>query len=383
MGNLPKIVTQRLRGEASEHAHPDADLISAFVENSLRQPERNQILEHLASCANCREVVALSLPEQADVIRAGARPAGWPWLSSPALRWGALAACVAVVGVAVTLRYESRSKSRQLVAQSPEVQRTEMHGMNETTVPPPSPPKSEAVSQVPSQPSVGAPNAASAGKLRLKAAPSQPVAPLAADKELSDAAVALQRKSVLAESGATEASAGTEAAPQVPSSAMDELVPGRAKDMPLESQAYKAKAAVGGAMLVKPTMSASALAVNKAALPSATKLLPRWTLSSDGTLQRSFDSGNTWETIPVPTQAILRALAANGLDIWVGGSGGALYHSSDAGQHWTQVRPTANGEVLTADIIGVEFTDPQHGTLTTSAKESWVTDDSGQSWQKK
>jgi photosystem II stability/assembly factor-like uncharacterized protein len=76
-------------------------------------------------------------------------------------------------------------------------------------------------------------------------------------------------------------------------------------------------------------------------------------------------------------------LAANGLDIWVGGTKGALYHSSDAGQHWMQVRPFANGEVLTADIIGVEFTDPQHGTLTTSAKESWVTDDAGQSWQKK
>jgi len=378
MANLPKIVTQRLRGKASDQAHPDADLISAFVENSLTHRDRNQLLEHLASCANCREVVALSLPEQADVIRAGARPAGSPWLSSPALRWGALAACVAVVGVAVTLRYESRSKSRQLVAQSPEVR-----GMNETVVQPPSPPKSEAPNQLSRQPSVGTGGVGSAAKLRLKAVPREAPTLPAENKKPSDAEVALERKSVLAGTGTTEASAGAEAVSQVPSSAMDELVPGRAKDMPLESQAYKAKAAVGGAMLVKPTTSASALAVNKAALPSATKLLPRWTLSSDGTLQRSFDSGNTWETIPVPTQAILRALAANGLDIWVGGSGGALYHSSDAGQHWTQVRPTANGEVLTADIIGVEFTDPQHGTLTTSAKESWVTADSGQSWQKK
>jgi photosystem II stability/assembly factor-like uncharacterized protein len=160
------------------------------------------------------------------------------------------------------------------------------------------------------------------------------------------------------------------------------MVPGRAKDVPLESQTYKAKAAVGGPMLAKPRPTVSALAVNQAALPSA-RIVPRWTLSSDGTLQRSLDSGNTWETILVPTQAVLRALAANGLDIWVGGSSGALYHSSDAGQHWTQVRPIANGEVLTADIIGVEFTDLQHGTLTTSAKETWVTDDAGQSWQKK
>jgi len=128
--------------------------------------------------------------------------------------------------------------------------------------------------------------------------------------------------------------------------------------------------------------SMSALAMNKAAYPS-TVLVPRWTLTSDGTLQRSLDSGATWEAVSVPRQATLRALAANGLDIWVGGSNGALYHSSDAGQHWTQVHPIANGEPLSADIIGVEFTDLQHGTLTTSAKETWVTADAGQSWLKK
>jgi len=382
MADLPKIVIQRLQGKARDQAHPDLDLISAFVENSLTQRDRNQVLEHLAHCSDCREVVALSLPEQADVVRAETQPAGSPWLSWRVLRWGTLAACVAVVGAAVTIRYESRSKFRQLIAaQSPEVQR-----MNETVIQPASPLKpdsAKAANRVSSQPSVSTEGVGTAAKMRLKAAPSKAATPQAADREPSEASTALQRKSVLAETGTAEVSAGAEPAPQAASGPMDELVPGRAKDMPLESQTYKAQAAVGGAMLAQPTMSASGLAVNKTALVPTIKLLPRWTLTSDGTLQRSLDSGNTWETIPVPTQAILRALAANGLHIWVGGSGGALYHSSDAGQHWTQVRPTANGEVLTADIIGVEFTDPQHGTLSTSTKETWVTDDSGQSWQKK
>jgi photosystem II stability/assembly factor-like uncharacterized protein len=126
-----------------------------------------------------------------------------------------------------------------------------------------------------------------------------------------------------------------------------------------------------------------ALALNKPLSFPASGLFPRWTLTSDGTLQRSLDSGKTWETIPVSSQANFRALAANGLDIWVGGAKGALYHSSDAGQHWTQVRPIANGELLSSDIIGVEFPDPQHGTLSTSAQETWTTDDAGLSWQKK
>ena len=109
---------------------------------------------------------------------------------------------------------------------------------------------------------------------------------------------------------------------------------------------------------------------------------PRWTLSSDGTLQRSRDSGRTWQTIPVSSNTIFRALAANGLNIWVGGAAGALFHSSDAGQHWTQVRPVVNGEALAGDIIGVEFTDTLHGKLTTSTEEIWITADAGQTWQK-
>ena len=38
---------------------------------------------------------------------------------------------------------------------------------------------------------------------------------------------------------------------------------------------------------------------------------------------------------------VFRALAANDSDIWVGGAAGALYHSSDAGQHWIRVYPAA------------------------------------------
>jgi photosystem II stability/assembly factor-like uncharacterized protein len=111
-------------------------------------------------------------------------------------------------------------------------------------------------------------------------------------------------------------------------------------------------------------------------------LVPRWTLSADGTLQRSLDSGRSWQTIPVSSQTIFRALSANGLDIWVGGAAGALFHSADAGQHWTQVRPVVNGEALTDDIIGVEFRDALHGKLTSARQETWITADTGQTWQK-
>ena len=109
---------------------------------------------------------------------------------------------------------------------------------------------------------------------------------------------------------------------------------------------------------------------------------PRWTLSADGVLQRSFDSGKTWQAIPVASNVVLRALAANDSDVWVGGAAGALYHSSDAGQHWLRVYPAADGQPLTANILTVEFSDAQHGRLTTSTHETWTTSDAGDTWQR-
>jgi photosystem II stability/assembly factor-like uncharacterized protein len=108
----------------------------------------------------------------------------------------------------------------------------------------------------------------------------------------------------------------------------------------------------------------------------------RWTLSAEGLLQRSFDSGKTWQTIPVASNVVFRALAANDSDIWVGGAAGALYHSSNAGQHWVQINPMADGKPLAADIVTVEFDDTQHGKLTTSDHEIWTTSNAGDTWQK-
>ena len=109
----------------------------------------------------------------------------------------------------------------------------------------------------------------------------------------------------------------------------------------------------------------------------------RWTLSSDGQLQRSVDSGKTWQAIAVAPNAVFRALAANGPDIWVGGPAGLLYHSIDAGTNWVQVKPAVDKTTLSSDIAAIEFTDPLHGKLTTANGEIWLTANGGQTWEKK
>lgn len=147
-------------------------------------------------------------------------------------------------------------------------------------------------------------------------------------------------------------------------------------------------------------------------------VLARWTITPTGGLQRSVDQGKTWQdvnvlasTIPASNFAdldstaetvvakekdsrkkslkretiaplVFRAVSASGAEVWAGGSQAALYHSSDGGDHWTRVIPSWAGAILAGDIIGLEFSDPQHGAVTTSTPEIWTTADAGQSWRK-
>jgi photosystem II stability/assembly factor-like uncharacterized protein len=166
---------------------------------------------------------------------------------------------------------------------------------------------------------------------------------------------------------------------------------------------------------------------------------PQWVVTATGSLQRSFDQGNSWQDVNVsenlslpangrsttelaalaPSRSsasvssapvskdsqqeltkqssaqkgarkkstpaappVFRTVVANGGDVWAGGSNAALYHSVDAGNHWTQVVPVAAGASLTGDVLRIEFTDAQHGKVDTSTSETWLTADSGQTWQK-
>ena len=68
MEKLSKIVASKLaQGTGalppSAVSHPDPDLLTAFVECSLPEWERVQVVGHLAECTRCRDVVALAQPE--------------------------------------------------------------------------------------------------------------------------------------------------------------------------------------------------------------------------------------------------------------------------------------------------------------------------------
>ncbi|HXZ31525.1 MAG TPA: YCF48-related protein [Terriglobales bacterium] len=372
MTQVPKLVIQRLQPDAKLERHPDADLMNAFVENMLNRHERNQVLDHLAHCPDCREIVVLSFPENVN-LEVGPAARARAWLSWPVLRWAGMAACIVVVGTAVTLHFESRSKSRQLIA----AQSVEGVNSGQNPVQSTAPGREVKAENLPSVQALGgarqSPIAAS-----KRTASRVPASRVLATETRDTVSLDGQPNSELQSTSTLQARVMAEPT-AAPNSSGNELVPGRAKEV--ESAPFTANRAGFAGPVLK--QKVAALAVTKGMLSPAARMAPKWALSSEGILQRSFDAGKSWETIPVDSQATFRALAANGMDIWVGGANGALYHSADAGEHWTRVQPVANGELLTADIIGVEFTDTQHGRISTSAHETWTTEDAGQTWQKK
>lgn len=93
---------QRLKARPEPKVHPDPDLLTAYIERALPPGERSQVVQHLAECGYCREIVSLSLPGQPEQVVAPPVPVRSRWWN-PVYRWGAVAATIAV---AVTLVVE-------------------------------------------------------------------------------------------------------------------------------------------------------------------------------------------------------------------------------------------------------------------------------------
>jgi len=111
LAEIPKFVLSRMDQTTSEW-HPDPDLLTAFIERALPDGERTRVLDHLASCADCRDVVALAQPETAGQVQTTFVPARRGWLRWPVLRWVAVAACFAV-GAGIALEVFRQPKSAQ------------------------------------------------------------------------------------------------------------------------------------------------------------------------------------------------------------------------------------------------------------------------------
>lgn len=400
MKGVPKIVRQRLQVAHETSAqmslpHPDATLLAAFAEQSLPRRERVAVFDHLAQCADCRDVIFLAAPQFDTPLNRSKISARPGWLRLPILRWGVLGACVLVV-VALGLRYEaekSPASSPQVEARmiskaiAPPVReqgadmlsqlkttepKRAQHKTSETNSPRLQVPRSRANGPL-AEPVVPERHAASA----VPKFPMQFDGPQGAIRRLPLAGRATTSTVAGLQSLASARAAknGNQALDEDGKKAQDE---GRDGNLAEFSQAQSSVSPVGGPTSAEPL---SATGQNVSLLTALSP--PRWMLTSSGALQRSLDEGGSWDPVPVARGVSFRALSVQGAEIWVGGAAGALYHSSDLGQRWAQIIPNSNGEPLQADITRIEFESSQEGVLTTATGERWVTSDSGRSWLKK
>jgi hypothetical protein len=456
MQDVPKIARQRLKAAKPAATHPDADVLTAFTERSLPVDERAAVLEHLSRCGDCRHIVALSLPAT-EAIGTVVRPPARGWLTWPALRWGLVAAGVVAIASLGIVQYQRGMRSRNMAATAPaRIEVAVKEAKNQPPAPPvPSVEKRDKMQTSPTSTVTNFVDSTdSIGGTKKSLAHEEPALPLRPQVH-GDRGGALAGANLIAGrqfphgprlanqmnqmQAVAPAMASQEAQQQAGKLAANMQVPAvsetvavdahqldvNAKNLvplPLQNQPGTSQSPGEGYALsrAKPPVtdqaSGGAASDLKVAAPvpadgpalAASLSAPRWTISSAGGLQRSFDHGNTWQDVDVNSgpafasssvqrtaraslakekdaekqqrAATFRAVSATGSDVWAGGSG--LYHSQDAGLHWTRVVPASAGTALTGEIVSVEFADLQHGKVSTSTAEIWTTVDDGQTWQK-
>lgn len=137
-------------------AHPDADVLSAFLEGALAEHERQECLAHFAACDQCREVVFLAQePEVAPERRpAPIVPTPVPWWRRwylPAGLVGAAAACALIVTASLHRKpaaFDQAATVASTAEMSPAAPNAEVRPSNKSPEfqPPPAKPESSRAS---------------------------------------------------------------------------------------------------------------------------------------------------------------------------------------------------------------------------------------------
>jgi hypothetical protein len=341
MARFIQLVRSRLAAQQQQFAeHPDADLLAAFAEQSLSAAERAGIVPHLARCADCREILALS----AIASDTPAIPAEIPQrLGRRRWRWPVLAAVSAAVPLLVVLVLLPRMVSHHDTIQSPE--------------------KPVAVKAQKAAPSPQSPSVESQAVRRALPPPiPPPTAPVITAKKLPNV---LSLPEVL---------------PSPAPKATDQVSSRQSHDVFLSSGAAPALNTVSRGFLAASVPVAAAKSLWTLDQPAASQTALSSTLSS-GTIFRSIDGGRTWLPVHVGDSMRLTALWANGPEIWVGGEGGALFHSANDGLAWSRIAVTNDGAPLTATITAIDS--PAAGVLKLriqNTSDTWVTVDGGAHW---
>lgn len=361
MDAVKKLVSARLKAPAVG-PHPDPELLAALAENSLPHRDRADLLKHLATCIDCRDILYLALPDMAEaqqLVAVSRKQPRFAW------RWATLAASIVIVGSVIV-------SNRHMFTEHPTTA-LESRDMAYPASPPPKEP-SEA-DQLPS--GVPAREARAKARPEAKHMTAKPQSSMTFDQSDEVHVAAAAAPAALNEQKV--------AANQVQPAARGQAVQGRAaRDEVAQGKDRQFTAAQDQRtqtrqLLVAPSQRFDTYSAGNLSSKTAFS----WSLTPAGQPQRSLDLGRSWQVLPVKNGPFLVIQSVGLNDVWIGGSAGSLYHSSDAGQNWAKIVPTSDGKKLESDVKEINFTDPLNGTVTTVSGEIWSTSDSGKNWQLK
>lgn len=387
---LPKPVREALARQMAHDAHPSADVLTAFAEQGLHHDERQRVIDHLAQCTECREVVFLAsnaveepVGKEQELVAAAAatqvpRPAFTSVLAAGQVTpsegrtamprrnrwslWWVWAPAVAVVLIVSGIVLQKRSEFG-----GPENMTVAVKGL------PPAPQRAPVASPTP-----GSENQLA---VEFKATPgaeskAKPVTPKGGTKS---------------QTAATMQAQNTEKSP-------DNLTLYAAKEPPPSPKALLAKPAspalpgaipgmAGTAPVPTPIQNSFAesqaqdttaqLFARPQTMRSVSGLRSQWRISTDGHLEHS-TAPSVWSPVLADQPTTFHVVSVVGSNVWAGGSSGALFHSSDSGETWS--KQALAGE--TGTIVSIHFSDAAHGIITTDGGARWITSDGGATWIK-
>jgi hypothetical protein len=359
--------------------HPDADLLTAFAENALLDPERASILAHLAACPDCRTIVhtaADAEPDPAPQLEP-VRPPLRAWL--PGI---ALAASLIVMAASSIVFYRT-------------LHTTPARTQTSATAPAP---------LLPAAPPPAAP------ALQISAATSAaPAATPAAPKHHRASSHSASSTPAQTE----EARVGAAAPPPPPprpgissSQTLGDLALQKAQNTPAPADQAQLQADLRGQTAYRGAMAAAKTAPRPA--PSSTQSVqvessnafagslqttqpalrgliaaptsrPRFRITDSGQLERSVQSG-IWMPVSIAPDAHFRVLSISGDNVWAGGDHLRLFHSTDNGLTWTEVQLPATAD-RAHPIVHIRIDDAQHLTVEDDTGATWTTTDAGATWQ--
>jgi hypothetical protein len=350
MRELPKFVVERLKESVLVAGHhPDADVLTAFAERSLPTSERAVVLEHLARCGDCRDVVALALPATEVVDLAGAsagRRSRWQW---HVLRPAAVAAAI-ITAVAVGIfRYQHREPANVIIARnveqkqiaaSPTPNEMEKAAPRQETVSPSAETRREAAPPQ-SRSSAGKPPSSAADALGWRTKTTGMAA--GASGGVGAAGLAQGTKMAMAEPPRDLAFASSTRAPSAPTK----------KQIPEPSLARR-DAPPATSQSVEVQNQEQAVTVQSQSLDTQTAELQAPAESTEDKVRRAKPAATIGGPVVAPSatpQADSPMLARNQLDLrqdyqtptqhWTISSTGRLLRSLDGGETWQDVNVTA------------------------------------------